>query len=56
MIAIFLASSFGMIVANFIYQFCCIQPDWAAATERSWFQVVALIGVGAALYIRSIIL
>lgn len=54
MIGVFLGSSFGIISSNFIYQAFSAHPDWALATERSWFQIVALIGVGAALAIRSI--
>lgn len=54
MIAVFIGSSAGMILANFLYQALCFEPNWDAAVERSFFQLMALIGVGAALAIRSI--
>jgi hypothetical protein len=54
MVGVFIGSSIGIVSANFIYAAFCSQPNWAEATERSWFQFVALIGVGAALAIRGI--
>lgn len=44
----------GLVAANFLYQACCIVPNWAAATERSWFQMVALGALGASWAIASI--
>jgi len=45
---------FGMIVANYIYQAFRAAPDWAIATERSWFQFVALAAFGISWAIASI--
>ena len=54
MLSVFIGSSIALVFSNYLYQFCCVVPDWAAATERSFFQLVALIAVAAALAIRSI--
>jgi hypothetical protein len=43
-----------MVASNFVYQFFCDHPDWTAASERSFFQIVVLVVVGIALSIRSI--
>jgi hypothetical protein len=54
MIITFIGASAGMIAGNYVYQLFCANPDWAVATERSFFQAIALIWVGAAISIRSI--
>lgn len=53
MIATFISATVGIVASNYIYQWFCASPDWATATERSWFQLVALVGVGAALSINA---
>jgi ABC-type spermidine/putrescine transport system permease subunit I len=54
MIPTFIGSALGMLAGNYVYQAFCSNPNWALATERSWFQLIALLAVGAALAIRSI--
>lgn len=51
---IFFGSMFGIIAANFIYQAWRDTPDWAIASERSWFQFVALAGLGISWAVASI--
>jgi hypothetical protein len=54
MFAVYVMGSLGVIAGNYVYQFFCSHPDWAAATERSWFQGLALLLVGIAVSLRSI--
>lgn len=54
MFATYMACSAGIVASNFIYQAMCNVPDWGAATERSFFQIVALAAVGLALIVRGI--
>ncbi|MCK1717204.1 hypothetical protein [Bradyrhizobium sp. 141] len=54
MIATFLGAGIGIVSSNYLYQLISDHPDWAAASERSFFQIIALVVVGLALSIRSI--
>lgn len=54
MLAIYIGTSIGMVAGNYFYQSLCFQPDWGLATERAFFQAVALIVVGTAIGIRSL--
>lgn len=54
MLGTFIGCSIGLLSSNFIYQAMCDHPDWVAASERTFFQAIALFAVGVALAIRSI--
>ena len=55
MVLTYIASGFAVVASNYIYQAMFVAtPDWAEATERSFFQVVALAIVGVTLLIRRI--
>lgn len=51
----YIASGLAVVASNYIYQAMLVAtPDWAEATERSFFQVVALVIVGVTILIRRI--
>lgn len=54
MTATFIGVGLGIVSSNYLYQLISRHPDWATASERSFFQIVALVAVGLALSIRSI--
>jgi hypothetical protein len=54
MIGAFIGSLIGIVSANFIYAAFCSHPNWAEATERSWFQAVAIVAFAAVLAIRRV--
>lgn len=48
-----LGAAFGLSAGNFIWQAMTAHPSWLTATERSFFQCVAILAVAITFAIRT---
>lgn len=53
-VVVFFFVAAGLITSNYLYQAATVEPNWAAATERSFFQAVALLTMWVSLGIEGI--